>query len=77
MSGKGNRKSGKQTGSHKNCLHFGKMMEKHGNVLIYLNPIALRMAKTLLSFGRSECNRVKLTLVQRFSLTLLMYNIVI
>ena len=23
------------------------------------NPIALRMAKTLWSFGRSECNRVK------------------
>ena len=25
-----------------------------------LNPIALRMAKTLWSFGHSECNRVKL-----------------
>ena len=25
---------------------------------IYLNPIALRMAKTLLSFDHSECNRV-------------------
>ena len=24
------------------------------------NPIALRMAKTLWSFGRSECNRVKM-----------------
>ena len=26
---------------------------------IYLNPIALRMAETLWSFGLSECNRVK------------------
>ena len=25
-----------------------------------LNPIALRMAKTLWSFGHSECNRVKI-----------------
>ena len=25
-----------------------------------LNPIALRMAKTLWSFGRSVCNRVKI-----------------
>ena len=25
----------------------------------YLNPIALRMAKTLWSFGHSECNMVK------------------
>ena len=28
---------------------------------IHLNPIALRKAKTLLSFGFSECNRVKLS----------------
>ena len=28
-----------------------------------INPIALRMAKTLLSFGHSECNRVKNPLV--------------
>ena len=27
--------------------------------ILLLNPIALRMAKTLLSFGHSECNRVK------------------
>ena len=27
-----------------------------------LNPIALRTAKTLWSFGRSECNRVKIRL---------------
>ena len=26
---------------------------------MFLNPFALRMAKTLWSFGRSECNRVK------------------
>ena len=26
---------------------------------LLVNPIALRMAKTLLSFGHSECNRVK------------------
>ena len=28
---------------------------------ILFNPIALRTAKTLWSFGRSECNRVKLS----------------
>ena len=28
-------------------------------VPMYFNPIALTMAKTLWSFGRSECNRVK------------------
>ena len=28
-------------------------------ICIYINPIALRMAKTLWSFGRSECSRVK------------------
>ena len=28
-------------------------------VLVHFNPIALRTAKTLWSFGRSECNRVK------------------
>ena len=28
--------------------------------ILGLNPIALRMAKTQLSFGCSECNRVKL-----------------
>ena len=26
---------------------------------VQINPIALRMAKTPLSFGHSECNRVK------------------
>ena len=25
----------------------------------FFNPIALRMAKTIWSFGRSECNRIK------------------
>ena len=29
------------------------------NVLVQLNPIALRKAKTLWSFGLSECKRVK------------------
>ena len=28
-------------------------------IFIHLNPVALRMAKTPLSFGHSECNRVK------------------
>ena len=28
-------------------------------VYLELNPIALRMAKTLWSFGRTECKRVK------------------
>ena len=37
---------------------FIEMMEKYGDVLIYRNPFALRMAKTLQSFGHSECNRV-------------------
>ena len=27
--------------------------------MVIFNPIALRMAKTLWSFGHSECNRVK------------------
>ena len=26
---------------------------------MHFNPVALRMAKTLWSFGHSECNRVK------------------
>ena len=39
---------------------FVKMAEKL--VIIYFNPTALRTAKTLWSFGRSECNRVKHTL---------------
>ena len=42
---------------------FGKLKEK-SDVMLYLNrqfnPIALRNAKTLWSFGRSECNRVKM-----------------
>ena len=36
----------------------GEQMSKYKN-LTYINPIALRMAKTLWSFGRSECNMVK------------------
>ena len=33
---------------------------------ICLNPFALRMAKTPLSFGHSEYNRVKNTFLQEF-----------
>ena len=29
-------------------------------ICYHFNPVALRMAKTQWSFGRSECNRVKL-----------------
>ena len=35
--------------------------KKHAGALKHHSPIALRIAKTLLSFGRSECNRVKHT----------------
>ena len=35
------------------------MVEKDGMVFFHLNPIALRTAKTLWSFGHSKCNRVK------------------
>ena len=28
-------------------------------MLMFFNPIALKLAKTLWSFGHSECNRVK------------------
>ena len=52
---------GKQT---KLCVS-AKMMEKYSDASIHLIPIALRMAKTLWSFGRYECNRVK-TYVLRF-----------
>ena len=31
---------------------------------IHFNPIALRTAKTLWSFGRSECNRIEETLTE-------------
>ena len=37
------------------------MSENHGSVPMHLNPIALRTAKTLESFGCSECSRVKKT----------------
>ena len=33
------------------------------------NPIALRTAKTQMSFGRSECNRVKQTEIQNVANT--------
>ena len=45
-------------------VHFVEMVEKCRDVPIHLNstndfvnPIALRMAKTLWSSGHSECNR--------------------
>ena len=41
---------------HKNCR---KIAEKHRGVPVHLNHIALRMAKTLWSLDRSECNRAK------------------
>ena len=37
------------------CKNGGKI----GYVPVHLNPIALRKAKTLWSFGHSECDRVK------------------
>ena len=37
---------------------FALMHEQLGKK-VFINPIALRTAKTLWSFGRSECNRVK------------------
>ena len=40
-----------------------KMMEKHGDMAVCINPIALRKTKTPLSFGRFECNRVNKTIV--------------
>ena len=33
--------------------------------VVYVNPIALRMAKTLWSFGHSECSRVREDLHER------------
>ena len=43
-------------------LYMKKLHELHckdGAGTVDINPIALRKAKTLLSFGLSECNRVK------------------
>ena len=44
-----------------NCIapkkHFGQGL--HWKMEQYINPISLKTAKTLWSFGRSECNRVK------------------
>ena len=37
-----------------------------------LNPTALRTAKTLLSFGRSECNRVNSTFAESSAISLLL-----
>ena len=39
-------------------LHYLYAMEESTGMSLF-NPIALRMAKTLWSFGYSECNRVK------------------
>ena len=43
---------------------------KQGDIAILLNPITLRMAKTLLSFCLSECNRVNLLTPEQLNLTL-------
>ena len=54
-------------------------MNKHvpfpENCLHILNPIALRMAKTPLSFGHSECNRVKKKANQDKQVNRYMHNI--
>ena len=52
MEGLPNRKSRK-------VVHIVKIWGKHRWVLIHHDPIALRTAKTLWSFGCSECSRVK------------------
>ena len=42
---------------------LGLIMWVAGNLRVaFINPIALRMAKTLWSFGVSECNRVQVGL---------------
>ena len=38
-------------------------MTKHENIQMLLNPFALRTAKTLWNFDRSECDRVKAVLM--------------
>ena len=45
-------------------VDYINLAEKHGAVLIHLNPIALRKAKTVYNFGLPECNRVKFFLVK-------------
>ena len=40
-------------------FYFTSLSQKMFQSGSTLNPIALRTAKTLSSFGRSECNRVK------------------
>ena len=42
------------------------MAEQYGDVPIHFNPIALRAAKTVWSFGRSESNRVKMGVVSLY-----------
>ena len=42
-----------------------EMTEKCGGIPRPLNPIALRTAKTVWSFGCSECNRVKIDTVHQ------------
>ena len=39
----------------------------------YINPIALRMTKTPLSFGRSKCNKVKQYIIFGYQQVLLTY----
>ena len=39
--------------------NYQKYSDSYSQFSEFFNPLALRMAKTLWSFGRSECNRVK------------------
>ena len=44
---------------HIRLCHLFSFLWLSYTILNSLNPIALRMAKALWSFGRSECNMVK------------------
>ena len=47
---------------------------KQRNVLIQLNPIALRKAKIVYNFGLSECNRVNVGLTNKYNLRDIIYS---
>ena len=46
-------------------------------ILEIINPIALRMAKTLWSFGRSECNRVKVVICVHAHLIFTIFKVLV